>query len=162
MSHEADQDHGEDMLRDISNELKAIAGKNVLEEISLWLAGLSSADLEAWSEFDVLVTTSGLFPKLKLVSLDLECYCDTADEADSSALHGINTGLFPRLSKSGAIEFRLSWTMHGEFMLHEHIEGRRQDDSQSSWMLESESKASVAGDREWREGVRDKGRRHSL
>lgn len=96
-------------------ELEIIAGVNVLEEILLEVTleidgqEFSPFVRGSWSPIDMLLTTDGSFPKLKTVSVIIDCTCVWGSSAEVIR-NTVDAQNFPRLGSKDGIDFRFSVT----------------------------------------------------
>ena len=96
-----------DPLCVFNRELRFIAGNNILESVYLTLRHQedvsSRIESEDWSNFDSVLTESGAFPMLRLVSVEIwwrEVSRNLSDQENN-----LTAAKFPRLVESSAVFF---------------------------------------------------------
>ena len=94
---------GYDPLCGLGNELKFIAGNNILEELVV-VTVRADNESEYWPAFDSLLTESGAFPVLHRVSVYIWWYSDSESVCRDLDDHLV-ANWFPRLVESKAVEF---------------------------------------------------------
>ena len=107
-----------DPLCGLCRELGFMAGNNILEELgleSVVVGGACRTESEDWSTFDSILTKSGAFPILGLVSVEISWNSlangrDLENEVD--VLERFKEVKFPRLVESKAVAFDLSAGIH--------------------------------------------------
>ena len=90
----------------LGNELRSIAGNNILEELVL-VTVRTDSESKYWSAFDSLLTESGAFPVLHRVSVKILWYSDSESGAcrDLDDPDRLVESWLPRLVESKAVEF---------------------------------------------------------
>jgi len=102
----------EDPYLDLTKELEAIAGKNVLEQIILDINietdRTCSTDPTKWAYLDRVLSSTNGFPFLHRVEVEITfwCYCDGDHEEFLGKMWDIGRNKFPWLVSAKQIEFK--------------------------------------------------------
>lgn len=104
-----------DPLCGLVHELDTLPSVNVIEEIDICVSfdlnRLSPVIMEAFDAFDTLLTKSGSFPKLSLVTVNIVWSCRS--HAKWKVIQsGVMAEHFPRLVKNDMTQFKFSARTH--------------------------------------------------
>ena len=103
-----------DPLCGLNRELRFIAGNNILEDLRLDVTlqqdVLCRAETEDWSAFDSMLTESGAFPMLRLVSVRIWWY--SVFRNLSGQVESLKEDKFPQLVESKAVDFDFLSEIH--------------------------------------------------
>ena len=103
-----------DPLCGLNRELRFIAGNNILEDLRLDVTlqqdVLCRTETEDWSAFDSMLTESGAFPMLRLVSVRIWWY--SVFRNLSGQVESLQEDKFPQLVESKAVDFDFLSEIH--------------------------------------------------